>query len=360
MPRVDVLVKSEICDSFRVQQVKGLFDVPQMARIEHSWSINVPIDDKPWTIGLIVGPSGSGKSTIAKKLFNNQVIETAFDWDEKKAVVDCFDECGEVSKITHVLSSVGFSSPPQWLKPYFALSNGQKFRCDLARAICSESKVVVFDEFTSVVDRTVAKIASAAVSKSIRTTNQKKFVAVSCHSDVEEWLNPDWVLDMTDQKFLWRCLRQRPQIRLAIHKASTVAWSVFGEHHYLTNTIHKAAQCFVACWDDRPVAFTSFLTLVHPSVKNTKREHRTVVLPDFQGVGIGNALSEWLGDYLKRNGYSFQSTTSHPAMIKHRHKSKKWIVSRIGHVSKPRASSGPSKSKSNSSSRVTANCKYIG
>lgn len=215
----------------------------------------------------------------------------------------------------------------------------------------------MFDEFTSVVDRTVAKVASAAVAKTIRRLNEKRFVAVSCHCDVEEWLDPDWVLDMTEQKFSWRCLRQRPKVKLTIHKATTMAWSMFSGHHYLTKTIHKAAQCFVACWNGRPVAFTSYLTLVHPKVKNTKREHRTVVLPDFQGVGIGNALSEWLGDYLKSKGFAFQSTTSHPAMIKHRHKSPKWIVARLGHVASPGKTSAL---KSCSGSRVTANCKYVG
>lgn len=360
MPSVDVLVKSDIENSFRVQQVKGIFDVPEMASIEHSWKIDIPLDERSWSIGLIVGPSGSGKSTIARACFGDRLVEHSFNWHEKKAIVDGFAAGLSATEITSALSSVGFSSPPQWLKPYSALSNGQKFRCDLAKALCESSDLVVFDEFTSVVDRTVAKVASAAVSKAIRRQDKKQFVAVSCHSDVEEWLDPDWVLNMTEQRFSWRCLRQRPEIKLTIHKATTMAWAMFSGHHYLTRSIHKAAQCFVACWDGRPVAFTSYLTLVHPKVKNTKREHRTVVLPDFQGVGIGNALSEWLGDYLKNAGFGFQSTTSHPAMIKHRHKSHKWIVARIGHVASPGSTSSKSISKTVSNLRVTANCKYIG
>ena len=360
MPSVDVLVKSDIENSFRVQQVKGIFDVPEMASIEHSWKISVPVEDRPWSIGLIVGPSGSGKSTVARACFGDQLIEHGFQWHEKKAIVDGFDPSLSATDITNALSSVGFSSPPQWLKPYQALSNGQKFRCDLAKALCESSDLVVFDEFTSVVDRTVAKVASAAVSKAIRRQDKKRFVAVSCHSDVEEWLDPDWVLDMTEQKFAWRLLRRRPEIKLDIYKASTMAWGLFSGHHYLTANIHKAAQCFVACWQGRPVAFTSFLTLVHPKVKNTKREHRTVVLPDFQGVGIGNALSEWLGGHLKKLGYAFQSTTSHPAMIKHRHKSDKWVVAKFGHANSPGKTSTNTAAKTVSACRITANCKYVG
>ena len=79
-----------------------------------------------------------------------------------------------------------------------------------------------------------------------------------------------------------------------------------------------------------PVAFTSCMPLVgHAGVW---REHRTVVLPDFQGVGIGNALSEWLGAYLKSWGLRFTSVTSHPAMIRHRSASPKWRMKRFGHL----------------------------
>lgn len=54
-------------------------------------------------------------------------------------------------------------------------------------------ELIVFDEFTSVVDREIAKIASFAISKSIKRSN-KQFVAVTCHYDVEDWLEPDRVL----------------------------------------------------------------------------------------------------------------------------------------------------------------------
>ena len=56
---------------------------------------------------------------------------------------------------------------------------------------------VVFDEFTSVVDRQVAQTASLAISKAIRRT-KKRFIAVSCHSDIIEWLEPDWVFNTND------------------------------------------------------------------------------------------------------------------------------------------------------------------
>jgi len=99
-----------------------------------------------------------------------------------------------------MFNSVGFSSPPSWLKPYHVLSNGEKMRVDLARSLLSKKDIVVFDEFTSVVDRNVAKITSFAVSKSVRKT-KKQFVAVSCHFDILEWLEPDWVFNTNTMSF---------------------------------------------------------------------------------------------------------------------------------------------------------------
>ena len=106
---------------------------------------------------------------------------------------------GSIKDITAVLTAVGFSSPPSWIKPYRVLSSGERFRCDLARAILEGGDLVVFDEFTSVVDRTVARIGSAAVAKAVRRMG-RRFVAISCHYDIAAWLEPDWVLDMQSRR----------------------------------------------------------------------------------------------------------------------------------------------------------------
>jgi ABC-type ATPase with predicted acetyltransferase domain len=99
----------------------------------------------------------------------------------------------EMSEIEKMFYAVGFGSVPSWLKPYSVLSNGEKMRVDLARALLEKDKIC-FDEFTSVVDRNVAQTACIAINKAIKSTN-KQFVAVSCHYDIIEWLQPDWVFD---------------------------------------------------------------------------------------------------------------------------------------------------------------------
>ena len=175
MPTFDIIKQTTAPKTFRVASVIGKFDLQSEKITEHfKGEINLETD---WKIGLIVGKSGTGKTTIAKQLFPESYV-TNYKYDKFTVLDDMPKDCS-VDQITKAFNSVGFSSPPSWLKPYSVLSNGQKMRVDLARAILEENKMFVFDEFTSVVDRNVAKIGSFAIQKAIRKTN-KQFIAVGC------------------------------------------------------------------------------------------------------------------------------------------------------------------------------------
>lgn len=194
MPNFNIVRKSEIDKTFRVAKVMSDFDL----KIEHSnekfvGELNFPDE---WQIGVIVGASGTGKTTIAKELFSEEII-TEFEYNHK-SVIDDMPKNVSVDDIEKMFYAVGFGSVPSWIKPYNVLSNGEKMRVDLARALL-EKDFVVFDEFTSVVDRNVAQTASLAINKAIKRTN-KKFIAISCHYDILEWLHPDWVFDTNEMK----------------------------------------------------------------------------------------------------------------------------------------------------------------
>jgi hypothetical protein len=235
MAQFDITVDCPVFDSFRVRQVAGLFDVPLQQRAREHFSAEVPGLDEPWELGVIVGPSGAGKSTIARAAFGDKLYE-ASPWPADCAVVDCFGSL-PIKLVTRVLTAVGLSSAPAWLKPHAVLSNGEKFRCELARALLLGGDLVAFDEFSSVVDRTVAKIASAATAKAIRFQPPlgivKRFVAVTCHYDVVDWLEPDWVLDMASRTLARGRLR-RPRIELHCSRTDRSLWEIFKRHHYLT------------------------------------------------------------------------------------------------------------------------------
>jgi ABC-type Mn2+/Zn2+ transport system ATPase subunit len=189
----------------------GIFDVEPSKRATRTWDVSLPLDDRPWNIGLIVGPSGSGKSSVLREFFGTPPAQV---WPETKSVLDGFPDGMSVKNVTGVLSSVGFSSPPAWLRPFHTLSNGEQFRASLARALVESGSPAdcpaVVDEFTSVVDRTVAQVGSAAVAKHVRRTGGR-LVAAGCHYDVIDWLQPDWLLDTATMAFSWREVSDRPK-----------------------------------------------------------------------------------------------------------------------------------------------------
>lgn len=331
--KVQVTVSCPVFDSFRVQQVAGMFDVPLTARAASTFSVDLAGWPRDWRIGLIVGPSGSGKTTIAREMFGPRLWSRA-EWSADRAVVDCLGE-RPIREITGLFTAVGFSSPPSWVKPYAALSNGEQFRCDLARALAAAeapgaasddlraaSDVTAFDEFTSVVDRNVARAVSAAVSKGIQSGSIRcRFVAVTCHYDVADWLQPDWVIDMAAASFSGRSL-PRPPIKLEIVRCERSAWRLFARHHYLSGSLSAAARCYLALWDGQPVTFCAAVSLI--ARKNRYRCSRLVTLPDYQGLGIGMAVLEAVGDLHRQEGCRMNITASHPAVIGHCRRSPRW------------------------------------
>jgi ABC-type Mn2+/Zn2+ transport system ATPase subunit/GNAT superfamily N-acetyltransferase len=366
MPTHAVTVECPVPSSFAVDQVRGMFDLPAAATLRETFNVELPADNDDWKIGVIVGPSGSGKTTVARSAYGDRFVEGGFRWEKNKAVVDHFGKLS-IKHVTQTLTSVGFSSPPAWLKPHHVLSGGERFRCDLARALLRPGDLVAFDEFTSVVDRTVARIGSAAVAKSIRQGRiGKKFVAVTCHYDVLDWLEPDWVLDMATQQLARGCLYCRPTIELKIARVHRTAWRLFRRHHYLNHDLAVGAKCFVAFWNGEPVAFSSWIhRMTRTCRRHDMREHRTVVLPDFQGIGIGNRLSSFCASIFASAGGRAFSTTSHPGMIHYRHHSPDWRTRRFGMAAPTGRSGIMSRGKRRSPAidscgRVTGGFEYVG
>ena len=320
MPRIDCIVETDISNTIRARQICGMFDVPPSEKCTLRWTIDANFDEKQWSVGLIVGPSGSGKSTIANHMWPEE-LKKEHIW-KGKSVLDDFDNSLDLKEIASVCGAVGFNTIPAWLRPFRVLSNGEKFRVSLARTLLENEGIAVVDEFTSVVDRQVAKIGSHAVQKYVRKNNMK-FVAVSCHSDIIDWLNPDWIINASDQSFAWRSLRQRPTLQGEIRKIKYDAWQLFAPYHYMNSSLSKAAQCYGLFINNQIVSFVGVLHRPN-SAGGWKAISRVVTLPDWQGLGLAFRLINTVGSAYTALGWKFRNYPAHPAFIRSHRRSKVW------------------------------------
>ena len=200
--------------------------------------------------------------------------------------------------------------------------------------------MILVDEYTSVVDRNVAKSMSNALQKYIRK-EKKQIILATCHYDILEWLRPDWIYDLNKGGALEKgdCLRQRPQISLSVYRSTYDTWNIFKKHHYMTEEMNKSASCFVFSWEKQLVAFVGVLPQPSGYFDKAVRGTRTVVLPDFQGLGIGSRITDFIASIYKQAGYRYFTKTVNPKLGEYRNHSKKWkTTSKNGRIIRPSVS----------------------
>lgn len=352
---VDVKHKCSDFNSYRAARVKSLFNAENGC--DWSKSIELPIEGKEWKIGLIVGASGSGKTSVGQRIFNKPIYDLYSGWDNSKPIVDCIAPNGDFNAVTGSLSAVGLGDVPAWLRPFKVLSNGEQFRAGLARLVCERPQQAVVDEFTSVIDRQIAKVGASAFAKSWRR-GDGQVVLLSCHYDIIEWLQPDWVYDMNEARFYDReSLRQRPKLTLEIYRVKgTIFPRLFKKHYYLDLPAPVAAHYFVGFIDDEPVCHLAVTPLF---TANAYRATRLVVMPEWQGAGVGvkflNAICELhlQGEGRCNRKLSTFFHTSHPQLCGALRHSKKWMQTNATLY-------GANKRRSSASMAKSANSKQIG
>lgn len=325
---VKIEVRNRCSDfaSYRAARVKSLFNAE--SGCDFDLTAELPIDDGGWKVGLVVGPSGSGKTSIGRQIFGGpEHIYDPGGWPADKPIVDAIAPTGDFDAITGALAAVGLGSVPTWLRPYPVLSNGEKFRANLARLVCEEPARVVVDEFTSVVDRQIARFGALAFQKAWRRT-AGKCVLLSCHYDIVEWLEPDWVFDTGTGRYSGRNLWRRPKFELQIWKTDGNYWPMFEPHHYLKLPRVIAAAYYVGAVDGEPVCHVA----VSPRLDiDAMRACRLVVMPEWQGAGVGTRfLNSVCGIQLTSAKFAARATsvlfhTSHPGLCAALRRDKKWV-----------------------------------
>ena len=269
-------------------------------------------------IVLIVGNSGSGKTTILKTVDNPKPI----DINHNKNVIENFST---PERGVELLLACGLRTIPAWFRTPNTLSNGEFHRFEIAIGL--DQGHTIIDEFTSVVDRDTAKSLAYSVRKYFDQNPVILYIA-SCHRDIIEWLDPDYVYDTDMQELTNRrllCLRLgRPELALTIKSSSVDYWRYFSKYHYLDTAISRSAHYYVLLLGDKPIGFHAAIHSTNRDIHSYWRGHRTVILPEFQGMGIGTAFSDAIAKIYVDKGLRYFSKTAHPSFGEHREKSDLW------------------------------------
>ena len=355
----NLILESNIVNDKYTEYVYEAFDIQNkektITELSYDLSEGKSFD---WNIGVILGGSGSGKTSILKKM---GIIKQP-NFDTTKPLISNFDWL-EPKDATLVLTSMGLSSVPTWLRPFHTLSNGEQYRASLAYLVASakEGEVILVDEYTSVVDRDVAKAMSFALQKYIRREN-KRIILASCHYDILEWLMPDWTCSPQKGGVLERCdyLRQgKPKIELSVSRVEADTWKIFKKHHYLTEDMNKSCKCLLFEWNGKPVGFLGMINQPNKGKPTAMAISRVVVLPDYQGLGLGVKISEFSSAIFKENGAcNIYIKTVNPALGEYMEKSDLWEAT--GYNGKFRKDPGSNERAKNRLSRRSYNFQYIG
>jgi ABC-type lipoprotein export system ATPase subunit len=325
-----VSVRNRVSDfkTYRAERVKSLFNAENGCNFD--LDANIDIDGKDWSIGVIVGPSGSGKTSIGRQIFGGgKIVDMDAGWSTEKPIVEDISPDAPFDDVTGALASVGLGSVPSWLRPYAVLSNGEKFRAGLARIMCEMPDEAVVDEFTSVIDRQIAKIGSMAFQKSWRRAGgeKKKIVLLTPHYDILDWIEPDWVFDTKDGRFEMGRLRRRPKIQLEVRKVNGSFWRYYKPHYYLNLPMPIAAEYFIGTVEGELACHLAVCPHFH---MKGYRATRMVTMPEWQGAGLGTKFLDFICQYhlegkgRRQKKFPTYFHTSHPQLCAYLRRSKRW------------------------------------
>tara|TARA_R110000796_G_scaffold249822_1_gene378055 strand:- start:153 stop:1268 length:1116 start_codon:yes stop_codon:yes gene_type:complete len=323
---IEVILKSEVNKDFRCQVAANSLDIDvEKKSIHHLKISNINIPEN-WNIGLVYGNSGSGKTTLIKHLFGEKIFD--INLDPEKPIINQLPEDMTYDECALMLNGIGLNSVPCWIRPLKTLSNGQKARAEAVFLMCQSKKIVFIDEWTSVVDRTVAKAMSVCLYKYAKRNN-KKIVLCSCHVDILEWLNPDWMIDCNKQEFQLPIsedffFRKRKELKFTVKKIGRSSWKYFSKYHYLNENLPGGIiHLYGIFLGNDQIGFQCFANYT-PHKKGTTiifHSNRTVIHPDYNGLGLGikliNITSKLLMEELKcRIMAKFSSIPVYKAMVR--------------------------------------------
>lgn len=98
----------------------------------------------------------------------------------------------------------------------------------------------------------------------------------------------------------------------------------------MSSELSSATVCYGLYDEENIIGFCAVLHQPHSKIKNLKRCSRIVILPDYQGIGLGTKFISIIAEHYKAQGYKFSIVTSAKNMICALRKNPKWRMIRYG------------------------------
>lgn len=202
------------------------------------------IESRPGTITALVGPSGSGKSSVLQAIADQigQAVWVGREkLDKRSSIIDLVAPRRPLATAMRILTACGLGEPRLWVRSADDLSDGERFRAALARAIgravgCSAPAPIFCDEFTAILHRRLARALAHNLRKLVSRTGLTLFVA-SSQEDLLNDLQPDQLVRLGGPTPRVETHFPRPR-RLSLHRRMVVEpgsvrdYCLFSAMHY--------------------------------------------------------------------------------------------------------------------------------
>lgn len=303
--------KRDVCLMF------GIPPCPRAATILEG--LTVPLT--PGSITYITGPSGSGKSSTLRRVAEEStdaIIVGQGRFPRDRAIVDAVAPRRSLRTAMEILCACGLSEPPAWIRRYDELSEGEKMRASLARAIgtavsTGAPRPILCDEFTAALhDRLAATLAHNL--RRLATRFNLMLILAGPREDLRPHLHADRVIRLGGEApvFEERAPESEPPPRLEdprIEPGSIRDYHAFARMHYrMQDALGFVDRVFtlrdrprgdrigvcVLAHAPRELALRNITTRgrFNGNPRRLNRElriiRRLVIHPDFRGCGLGH------------------------------------------------------------------------
>jgi ABC-type lipoprotein export system ATPase subunit len=224
---------------------------------EICWDFGIPPREAPFTVVedqavrlgagqilLLCGPSGSGKSSllaaIAERVRPVHWVSRG-GFSRGQPIIDAIAPRRPLATAMKVLTTCGLGEPRLWVRQFDDLSEGEKFRAQLARAVGrslggGQRPPIFCDEFSAILHRRAARAIAYNLRKLV-TASGLTLVVATAQADIIEDLQPDQIIRLGGERptAIWRPRRERAvsiQRRATIEPGTAADYREFGPMHY--------------------------------------------------------------------------------------------------------------------------------